>query len=105
MRRRMVLQYPSREPRGRHYLAGTLTKRRGWMRRVSIVRGFEGTAVVACVALASACITSHSEQRDSVATTSVDVAASVAVAAAAAVAVPSASAAPPEPPAATVAPP
>jgi len=67
------------------------------MRRVSIVRGFEGTAVVACVALASACITSHSEQRDSVATTSVDVAASVPVAAAAPVAVSSVAAPPPEP--------
>jgi cell wall-associated NlpC family hydrolase len=50
------------------------------MQRVWVARGFEGTAALACFALASACITSHSEQREAVATSPVVVAAPVPVA-------------------------
>jgi cell wall-associated NlpC family hydrolase len=50
------------------------------MQPVWVARRFERTAALACVALASACITGHSERRDVVATSSVEVAAPVPVA-------------------------
>jgi hypothetical protein len=50
------------------------------MQPVWVARRFERTAALACVALASACITGHSERRDVVATSPVDVAATVPVA-------------------------